>query len=203
MQNHLLQAQIQTGIKRAELYRHLMETNDVLSAIALADPLTELSNRRALDWELPRQIENARSLALPLSLLMLDVDRFKSINDTYGHLVGDRVLQLLSARLRHNLRLQDTPFRYGGEEFAILLINTNVKEAQVVALRLNQLIGNQHFTIDNKLALHITASIGIASLQSEDDPNGISLLDRADRNLLQAKSNGRNQVISEPEQPGH
>lgn len=203
MQNHLLQAQIQAGIKRAELYRHLMETNDVLSAIALADPLTELSNRRALDWELPRQIQNARSRALPLSLLMLDVDRFKSINDTYGHLVGDRVLQLLSARLRHNLRIQDTPFRFGGEEFAILLSNTNAKEAQAVAVRLNQLIGNQHFTIDNKLTLHITASIGIASLQPNDDFNGISLIERADRNLLQAKSNGRNQVISEPEPTGN
>lgn len=197
LQNHLLQAQIQAGIRRVQLYRHLMHTNDLLSAIALADPLTELSNRRALDWELPRQIQNARTRSAPLSLLMLDVDYFKSINDTYGHLAGDRVLQLLSARLRHNLRFQDTPFRYGGEEFVIILSNTNANEAQAVALRLNHLVGNQSFTIDNNLALQITASVGIASLQPEDDPNGVSLLNRADRNLLRAKSNGRNRVICE------
>lgn len=201
MQNHLLQAQIQAGIKRVQLYRNLMRTNDVLSAIALADPLTELSNRRALDWELPRQIQNARSRSTPLSLLILDVDYFKSINDTHGHLVGDRVLQLLSARLRHNLRFQDTPFRYGGEEFVIILSNTSLQEARVVALRLNRLIGNQCFTIDNNLALSITVSIGIGSLQANDDANGISLLNRADRNLLRAKSNGRNQVIWEEDRP--
>ena len=201
MQNHLLQAQIQSAIKRVQLYRNLMNTNDVLSAIALADPLTELSNRRALDWELPRQIHNARSRSTPLSLLILDVDYFKLINDNHGHLVGDRVLQLLSARLRHNLRFQDTPFRYGGEEFVIILSNTSSQEARTVALHLNLLIGNQHFTIDQDLALKITVSIGISSLEPNDDPNGVSLLNRADQNLLRAKSNGRNRVICEEDPP--
>nr|WP_275993486.1 diguanylate cyclase [Argonema antarcticum] len=201
LQNHLLQAQIQTGIGRVQIYRNLMRTNDVLSAIALADPLTELNNRRALDWELPRQIQNARVRDVPLSLLMLDIDYFKSINDNYGHPVGDRVLQLFSARLRHNLRFQDTPFRYGGEEFAIVLSNTNGQEAQQVAQRLNRAIGNQCFTVDNNRALNITASIGIASLQPDDDANGVSLLNRADQNLLRAKSNGRNRVICEANQP--
>ncbi|MFB2918699.1 MULTISPECIES: diguanylate cyclase [Aerosakkonema] len=201
MQNHLLQAQVQAGIRRVQIDRNLMRTNDVLSAIALADPLTELSNRRALDWELPRQIQNARAREMPLSLLMLDVDYFKSINDSYGHLVGDRVLQLLSARLRHNLRFQDTPFRYGGEEFVILLSNTNPKEAQTVALRLNRSIANQRFGIDNNLALSVTVSIGIASLQPDDDTNGVSLLNRADRSLLRAKTNGRNQVICDGDRP--
>lgn len=197
LQNLLLSAQIKAGIRQVQIYRNLMRTNDVLSAIALADPLTELNNRRALDWELPRQIENARERSAPLSLLMLDVDYFKSINDKYGHLVGDRVLQLLSARLRHNLRFQDTPFRYGGEEFVVILSNTNSQEAAMVALRLISLIGDQRFTIDKNLALNITVSIGTASLQPDDDGNGISLLDRADQNLLRAKSDGRNRVICE------
>ena len=200
LQNLLLTSVIKTGVRQVQIYRNLMQTNDYLSAIALADPLTELSNRRALDWELPRQIHKARVRSTPLSLLILDVDYFKSVNDTYGHLVGDRVLQLLSARLRHNLRFQDTPFRYGGEEFVVILSNTKLAEAELVAQRLNFLIANQPFMIDKNLPLPITVSIGVATLKSTDDDQGISLLDRADQNLLKAKNNGRNQVISQPEE---
>lgn len=196
LQNHLLQVQIEAGIRRVQIYRNMMRTNDLLSAIALSDPLTELSNRRALDWELPRQIQSARSRKTPLSLLILDIDYFKSVNDTYGHLAGDRLLQLVSARLRHNLRFQDTPFRYGGEEFVIILSNTTPEEAQQVAHRLNSIIGNQAFAIDANRALKITISIGVASLQPGDDPNGTSLLGRADQNLLEAKACGRNRVVA-------
>jgi two-component system, cell cycle response regulator len=195
LQNYLLQVQIQVGMRRVQIYRHMLRTNDLLSAIALADPLTELSNRRALDWELPRQVQNSRTRRAPLSLLILDIDYFKSVNDTYGHLVGDCVLKLLSARLRHNLRFQDTPFRYGGEEFVIILSNTPLEEAKLVADRINHLIGDQPFAIDNNLTLKITASIGLACLQTQDDPNGISLLNRADQRLLEAKIKGRNRVI--------
>lgn len=199
LQNLLLSSQIQTGVRQVQIYRNLIQTNDYLSAIALADPLTELSNRRALDWELPRQVKNARSRSTPLSLLIMDVDYFKSVNDTHGHLVGDRVLQLLSARLRHNLRFQDTPFRYGGEEFVVILSNTKLQEAQLVAQRLNSIIGAQSFTIDKNLALPITVSMGVATLKSDDDEQGISLLNRADQNLLKAKTDGRNRVISQEE----
>ncbi|MFB2837710.1 GGDEF domain-containing protein [Floridanema evergladense] len=200
LQNLLLNSQIQTGVRQAQIYRNLMQSNDYLSAIALADPLTELNNRRALDWELPRQIENARNLSTPLSLLILDVDYFKSVNDIHGHLVGDRVLQLLSARLRHNLRFQDTPFRYGGEEIVIILSNTKLQEAKLVAQRLNSIIGDQPFMIDKNLPLQITVSIGVATLKDDDDDQGISLIDRADRNLLKAKSDGRNRVIAQSEE---
>ncbi|HEY9749772.1 MAG TPA: diguanylate cyclase [Allocoleopsis sp.] len=194
-QNRLLQAQIQAGLRMVRNHRELMRANDLLSAIALSDPLTELNNRRALEWELPRQIQNARTRTLPLSLVMLDVDYFKSINDTYGHLVGDRMLKLLSARLRHNLRFYDTPFRYGGEEFVIILSNTDSQEAVIVGHRLCRLISDQTFSIDPTLEIHATISVGIASLESEDDSKGISLLRRADQNLLQAKSEGRNRAI--------
>ncbi|MEL6322165.1 MAG: diguanylate cyclase, partial [Cyanobacteria bacterium J06626_14] len=96
-ENRLLRAQLQTGLRRVHGYREIARTNDLLSAIALSDPLTELNNRRALEWELPRQIRNARDRGIPISVLMLDVDFFKRINDTYGHLIGDRALQLKSA----------------------------------------------------------------------------------------------------------
>jgi two-component system cell cycle response regulator len=198
IQSRLLQSQIQAGLRMVRNHRELMRANDLLSAIALSDPLTELNNRRALEWELPRQIQNARTRSLPLSLVMLDVDYFKAINDTYGHLVGDRMLKLLSARLRHNLRFYDTPFRYGGEEFVIILSNTDSHEAPVVGQRICRLISDQTFRIDSTLEIHATISAGIASLDANDDPKGTSLLRRADQNLLQAKSEGRNRAVSGP-----
>ena len=191
----LLQAQIQAGLRQVETYRELMRTNDVLSAIALSDPLTSLNNRRAFEWELPRQIQNARSRSVPMSLIMLDVDFFKVINDTYGHLTGDQVLKFLAARLRHNLRIYDTPFRYGGEEFVIILNNTDAQEALRIATRICQLISEQPFAIDDRLDLTITISAGTATLQANDDAQGLELLHRADQYLLQAKSQGRNRVV--------
>lgn len=194
-EHQLLKAQIHAGLRGVQFYREVMRTNDVLSTMALADPLTELSNRRAMEWELPRQIQNAHTHSTQLSLLMLDVDYFKSVNDNYGHQVGDRVLQLLAARLRHNLRVQDTLFRYGGEEFVILLSQTNFQEAQIVAKRLRCVVSDQPFHVDATLALQITVSLGLASLKVTDDTKGESLLGRADQNLLRAKSSGRNQVF--------
>ncbi len=194
-QDRLLRSQIVAGLRTVKNHRELMRTNDILSAIALSDPLTELNNRRALDWELPRQIQNARNRAETLSLVMLDVDYFKRINDTYGHPVGDRALQLVASRLRHNLRFRDTLFRYGGEEFVIILSNTDQHEALVASRRLCRLISEQVFNIEEGLDLNITISAGTATLEPQDDPKGLSLLRRADQNLLRAKSSGRNRVV--------
>ncbi len=194
--NYLLQAHIHVGLRIVRNYRELIRTNDVLSAIAFSDSLTELNNRRALEWELPRQIQNARTRSSPLSLMMLDVDYFKSINDTFGHLVGDRVLKLLSDRLRYNLRFYDTPFRYGGEEFVIILANTEAVESIAVANRLRRLISDQLFNVDGMSDRKITISAGVASLEPDDDARGTSLLQRADQHLLRAKAGGRNRVIS-------
>jgi len=195
--NHgLILAQLTVGLRKAQKYRDLIRTNDLLSAIALADSLTELNNRRALEWDLPRQIKKARTQKTSLSLIILDIDHFKKVNDTYGHLVGDRLLQLLCQRLRHNLRFQDTAFRYGGEEFVILLANTTGDEALIVARRLNRIVSDEPFAINNKLTINITISLGTASLEAEDDDQGESLLNRADQCLLQAKTTGRNRVIA-------
>ncbi|MEH2059067.1 MAG: diguanylate cyclase [Nostoc sp.] len=194
--NHgLILAQLTVGLRKAQKYRDLIRANDMLSAIALADSLTELNNRRALEWDLPRQIKRARTQKNSLSLIILDVDHFKKVNDTHGHLVGDRVLQVLCQRLRHNLRCQDTAFRYGGEEFVIILANTSDDEALLVARRLNRIISDEPFALNNKLTINITISLGTASLRSEDDEQGESLLHRADQCLLQAKNSGRNRVI--------
>lgn len=198
-ETQLLHAHLQVGLRRVHGHREIVRTNDLLSAIALSDPLTELNNRRAFEWELPRQIHNARERSVPISLLMLDVDFFKSINDTHGHLVGDRALKLISARMRHNLRFYDTPFRYGGEEFVIILNNTGPREAKRIGQRLCNLIAGQPFAVGDNLDLCITVSAGTATLRMEDDEKGISLLRRADQYLLKAKSQGRNQVLSAEE----
>ena len=200
-QDRLLRSQILAGVRAVKTHRELMRTNDILSAIALSDPLTELNNRRALDWELPRQIQNAQTRLESLSLVMLDIDYFKRINDTYGHPVGDRALQLVSSRLRHNLRFRDTLFRYGGEEFVIILSNTDESEADLVSRRLCRLIGEQTFTIDEGIDLTITISAGTATMRTTDDGRGVTLLKRADQNLLKAKSTGRNRVVSSMKPP--
>jgi two-component system, cell cycle response regulator len=191
----LLQAQIQVGLRQVLTHRNLMRDNDLLSSIALSDPLTNLGNRRALEWDMPRVIGNARARALPISVMIMDVDFFKRINDTHGHLVGDRALEILATRLQHNLRLYDTPYRYGGEEFVIILSDTDGKEAEAIANRVCQLIREQPFVIDNNLALNVTISAGTATLQPEDDIKGLSFLERADQRLLRAKTSGRDRVI--------
>ena len=196
-QQRLLKAHISAGLRRVQKDRELVRANDLLSSIALSDPLTELNNRRAFEWELPRQIQVARTRKIPISLLMLDIDFFKRINDQYGHLVGDQALRMVASRLRHNLRFYDTPFRYGGEEFSIILSNTALTGAIQIGQRICHLIADQPFVIDASLQLEITLSIGSASLKTSDDERGISLLHRADQNLLKAKKNGRNQLVSD------
>jgi two-component system cell cycle response regulator len=192
----LLLAHIQVGLRKVKKYRDLIQTNDVLSTIAYIDSLTELNNRRALESHLVRQIRTSRNYDIPLSVLMLDVDYFKIVNDTYGHLVGDRILKLLSSRLRYNLRSGDIPFRYGGEEFVILLHNTNCQDAFVVARRLQRIVSEQPFVIDNALSIPITISIGTSCLRTSDDSEGVQMLARADEYLLQAKAAGRNCIIN-------
>lgn len=194
--HRLLLSHLNVALRKAHKYRDLMKTNDLLSTFALSDSLTELNNRRALEWDLPRQIKKARANNSPLGLIILDVDYFKKINDNHGHLVGDGLLKLLSSRIRHNLRLQDTAFRYGGEEFVIILGDTTDEEADLVAHRLNYIVKDNPFAIDATLNINITISLGSASLLPSDDEQGLSLLHRADTFLLQAKSRGRNCVVS-------
>jgi two-component system cell cycle response regulator len=191
----LIQAHIRSATRRIQAYQDLSQKNDLLSAIALVDQLTQLGNRRAFDWELPRQVETARSQEHPFSLLVLDIDFFKRVNDEYGHLVGDQVLRMFADRLRHQMRFHETPFRYGGEEFVVILQNTSNEEAEKVAERLRRLVNESPFVISNDLDLPLSVSIGAATLSDLDDSKGLELIARADQNLLEAKKSGRNRVI--------
>ena len=198
-QQRLIQAHIHIGLNRAQRYRDLSRINDWLSAVALVDALTQLSNRRAFDMELPRQIKIARVKGKQLSLMVIDIDAFKSVNDRHGHLVGDDVLKQLAKRLLANMRFYDAPFRYGGEEFVVTLTNTGIEEGKMIAERLRRSIERAPFKLemlaDGLEALDITVSIGLTQLKETDDEKGASFLHRADQNLLKAKANGRNQVV--------
>jgi len=161
---------------------------------ARTDDLTGLANRRALDEEVARALASARRTGHPFAVVMVDVDRFKFINDTFGHAVGDATLAALAGRLARALREPDRAYRYGGEEFCLLLADTDVAGARVLAERAREQV-MQPF--DGTLRA-LTASFGVTAWQPQDTAD--TLFQRADRALYAAKNGGRNRV--EEAEPG-
>lgn len=158
---------------------------------ALRDPLTDTGNRIAMDQTLQREIELSRRHLLPLSLLMLDIDHFKQINDTHGHSAGDDVLKAVAASIKGQLRNVDMVFRYGGEEFLILLSNTAREAAAMVGERLRLAAQSEEFLADGRV-VGLTVSIGCSTLLPGESVE--SLLRRADNALYVAKREGRNRL---------
>ncbi|GLT19875.1 hypothetical protein GCM10007938_36580 [Vibrio zhanjiangensis] len=158
---------------------------------AIKDELTQLYNRRALEELIPTEVARAQRHDQPLSILLLDIDHFKQVNDTYGHQVGDKVLRATGRILRLHTRRNDLSFRYGGEEFMVLLPNTDVEKALIVAEKLREEIENSRILPSKKD--HCTASFGITQLYDEDWQSAV---ERADNALYSAKTNGRNQVVA-------
>lgn len=158
---------------------------------ASTDPLTNLANRRHFLRQAEHHMAQARLESHPLTLLMIDVDRFKSINDTWGHDAGDQVLRAIASRCLDALRPTDLLARLGGEEFAVLLPHASEPEAQQVAQRLVHAIGGERLVLDNALTLPVTVSIGLALMQANDTEPG-DLMKRADQRLYEAKAAGRN-----------
>ena len=158
------------------------------------DPLTRTLNRRFLPALLGREISLAKSNEVPLSLLLVDIDRFKNINDTYGHSAGDTVLKLVAETILESVRSSDFVFRYGGEEFLIVLIETPKERAQVIAERLRQKVEEFEFALPNASAVRVTVSVGLAAHEGHPDPK--YLIDQADKALYRAKQEGRNRVLA-------
>lgn len=169
-----------------------------LLRLATTDPLTSLLNKAALFKELERMLKHASRYNRPLSLLMIDLDHFKQVNDRWGHLAGDQVLQQLALHLRTVLRQQDIAGRFGGEEFTIILPETSLPGATCLADRLRDSIASRSFEVNGSV-LSITVSIGVAQRETET-LGASSLLEQADRALYQAKNKGRNQVYPFPVQ---
>lgn len=173
-------------LRNALLYKQAVEK-------AYIDPLTGLNNRAAFDKSMEQEFELARRHNHTLSLMMLDLDRFKQINDSYGHIVGDAVLKSFADCILECLRRSDTIFRYGGEEFSILLRNTQLAGAVLLAERMRKSVEEMEFNY-NEIKLSISVSIGVAEIEQGDTCS--KLIERADSLLYKAKNSGRNCVVS-------
>ena len=159
---------------------------------ALIDELTGLGNKRALQSDLHREAERSVRRNTPLSVVILDLDHFKAINDTHGHLAGDQVLQNLAKTLSASARQSDLCFRYGGEEFLVILDETSPAQAALICERLRLSIAQQNFYYGSK-TIHVTASLGCATLQEGESLE--DFIGRADKALYVAKDSGRNQSV--------
>ncbi len=172
-----------------------------LKRLATTDPLTGAANRRLFLYKLELEFARVKRFGEATALLMLDIDHFKHINDTYGHATGDAVLQSFAELVRRNLRNIDVFGRLGGEEFAVLLPGTDMRGAHAFAERLRgEIAGSQIHTANAALAIAITVSIGVAPIGAEDSAAS-TVLALADTALYKAKENGRNRVESAPMQP--
>lgn len=163
--------------------------------ISVTDGLTNLYNRHAITHFLETALEKNLSLGHPVSVILLDVDLFKRINDTYGHLVGDKALQAVSSTLQNTVRKVDELGRYGGEEFLIVLSHTDLKQAMVIAERCRQSICDAVVFDEHDERLQVTASFGVASSE-QCGYQAERIVRQADKYLYQAKGQGRNQVVS-------
>src|ERR1700742_4352853 len=194
--NELL-ARARTQIRRRRYTDHLRDNVQNSIEMAITDALTGLHNRRYMESHLATLAEQASSRAKPLALMLLDIDYFKSINDNYGHDAGDDVLREFAVRVRKSIRGIDLACRYGGEEFVIVMPETDLHVAGMVAERLRRAIAGDPFAVnkgDKRIA--VTISIGLATLQIKGEPIA-DVLKRADRALYRAKNDGRNRVVAQ------
>lgn len=181
-------------IHRANVYAEVLQH-------ATLDALTGLNNRRQFETRLKQEVATAKRQHKPLCAMMIDVDFFKKVNDTYGHVVGDSVLKNISSIIRAELREYDIASRYGGEEFSILLPYTKIEEAFAVAQRLRHAVEKNSINIHQEqgesrsedLKINVTISIGVYEFKNSDSPE--SLYQKADKALYEAKTHGRNKVV--------
>lgn len=187
-----LHARIRAGNRILLLQRDLMRALDALRYQATHDDLTGLWSRGAAMHLLKRDLERAARSGGPTGVLLIDLDHFKQVNDTYGHLNGDVVLKEAASRISHAVRSYDFAGRYGGEEFMAVLSNCTIHELKIVGERVRQAVAERPIGADGP-TVHATASVGGAVMVRGVDE--LALLARADAALYQAKQNGRNRVV--------
>ena len=171
-------------INRANTYSKVLQ-------YATLDALTNLNNRRQFETRLKQEIAITKRQNNPLCAMMIDIDFFKKVNDTYGHASGDEVLRTVASVIKAQLRESDIPARYGGEEFAVLLPYTHIEEAKIVSERLRKAVEETTVQLDD-LTINVTISMGLAEFTQ--DETGEELFERADKALYEAKESGRNRV---------
>lgn len=166
-----------------------------LQELAMHDPLTGIANRRFVEINLSARLEELKRYGFDFSVLFIDADNFKQINDSHGHTVGDRILKMISATIANSLRSFDIIGRWGGEEFVVLLINTNETHLFSLADRLRRLVEKSALTLDNGDVLKVTVSVGASAAHNSDTVD--SLIERADKLMFESKRRGRNLVSVE------
>ena len=169
-----------------------------LQELAMHDPLTGIANRRFVEISLAARLEELKRYGFGFSVMFIDADHFKKINDTHGHGVGDRILKMISATVANSLRSFDIIGRWGGEEFVVLLVNTKREDLFKLADRLRRLVSQSALTLENGETLKITVSIGATAAQKGDTVE--SLVERADKLMFESKRRGRNLVSIEFQQ---
>jgi two-component system cell cycle response regulator len=192
--NELL-ARARSQIRKRRYTERLRDNVQMSIEMAITDALTGLFNRRYMESHLATLIEQAISRGKPLTALVLDIDFFKSVNDTHGHDAGDDVLREFALRIKRSIRGIDLACRYGGEEFVVIMPETDMAVAAMVAERLRRRIATDPFAIQQGArTIPVTISIGVAAMRGKDD-NAASVLKRADQALYRAKRDGRNRVV--------
>ncbi|MDX9689172.1 MAG: PleD family two-component system response regulator [Proteobacteria bacterium] len=193
-----LMARTRTQLRQKHHYDRLRQNYEQNLALALVDPLTGAYNRRYMDMHLPMLFARCKMTQRPLSVINIDLDHFKNVNDTYGHAAGDMVLKDTLARVLVNVRPSDLVVRMGGEEFAIVMPETDLRTAINVAERLRENFEQTPVLVgDQSTKITVTSSFGVASLNHESDTTPTQLLDRCDAVLYRAKETGRNKVVGE------
>ena len=192
-----LWARILTGLRIRQLMVNLERQNRLLSDLALKDPLTQLLNRRAMESILTTEVARAARFSKPICVGIADIDHFKKVNDTYGHLAGDKIIQSIGDVLRQSTRAMDTVARYGGEEFVIILPESEEAGCRHVAERIRQEVEAMSTQADgSEKIIKVTISLGFVVGVPTDHETGVKLfLDKADQSLYEAKESGRNRWI--------
>jgi len=188
-------------LARIRIHLELKHTRDELKKalieqekLATTDPLTNIANRRYFFTQAEAELKRSRRYHYSFSVLMMDIDHFRDINNTYGHAIGDEAIKIVATKIIKNIRDIDICARIGGEEFVALLPQTNMSEAMVVAERIRQIISQTVITAEEQ-KVTMTMSIGVATYAFEDETID-AVLKRADKALYQAKNAGRNQVVN-------
>ena len=190
-------ARVRTQIKKKRYAERLRDNVQMSIEAAITDALTGLHNRRYMETHLNGLVEQAASRGKPIAVLVLDIDFFKAINDTHGHDAGDDVLREFALRIRKSIRNIDLACRYGGEEFVIVMPETDMGVATMVAERLRRAVAGESFPVQQGMKLlNVTLSIGLATL-SDAGGDAAAILKRADQALYRAKRDGRNRVAAD------